>query len=108
MQSVQKVMMNDKRCFELYGYDILLDQNLKPWLLEVNASPSMTHNIPYDQEVKIGLLDDTLTIIDTEKILTGQEEQIGGFDLIYKGNPINLPKNSTYSSLLGCYNNRHQ
>jgi len=33
---------------------------------------------------------------------------VGGFDLIYKGNPIKLPSNSTYSSLLGCYNNRLQ
>ena len=38
--------------------------------------------------------------------LTGQEEQIGGFDLIFKSSPIKLPSNSQYQSLLGSQNNR--
>ncbi|EGR30323.1 tubulin-tyrosine ligase family protein, putative [Ichthyophthirius multifiliis] len=106
--AVQKVIINDKRCFELYGFDVLFDANLKPWLLEINSSPSMTANTQIDSELKLSILDDTFTIIDMEKVLNGQEEQIGGFDLIYKGIPIKLPSNSTYSSLLGCSNNRNQ
>lgn len=63
-------MINDKHCFELYGYDILLDSNIKPWLLEVNASPSMTANTKEDQDLKNGLLDDTFTVVDLEKLIS--------------------------------------
>lgn len=68
LQSVQKVIINDKHCFELYGFDILLDDTLKPWLIEINASPSMTANTPSDYDAKIGLLEDTFAILDLERV----------------------------------------
>eukprot|EP00438_Fugacium_kawagutii_P021386 Skav232433 [mRNA] locus=scaffold189:192919:197144:- [translate_table: standard] len=93
--SVQKVMINDKHCFEMYGYDILIDVDFKPWLLEVNASPSLTANTVADYEMKYGLLDDLLTLLDFEKYLTGNELQIGGFDLLYKdGSRYSPPEGS--------------
>ncbi|CBZ56283.1 putative tubulin-tyrosine ligase family protein [Neospora caninum Liverpool] len=100
--AVSKVMINDKHCFELYGYDIIIDAHLKPWLLEVNASPSLTASTPLDYNFKIGLLDDVLTIVDMEKYLAGDEKQIGGFVLLYKGGPVNeMPVECTTLSYLG-------
>lgn len=66
LQSVQKVIINDKHCFELYGYDILLDQDLKPWLIEVNASPSLNATSPEDYSMKYDLLEDVLHVVDME------------------------------------------
>lgn len=36
-------LVHRDRSFELLGFDILLDQRLNPWLLEVNLSPSIAH-----------------------------------------------------------------
>ena len=50
-------------CFEILGLDILIDHNLKPWLLEVNHSPSFTTNTPLDSAVKTRVIADALTIV---------------------------------------------
>lgn len=50
-------------CFELYGFDILIDDTLKPWLLEINLSPSMGVDSPLDNKVKSCLMTDLLTCI---------------------------------------------
>merc|ERR1712187_785844 len=105
--AVQKVMIHDKHCFELYGYDVLIGVDYKPWLLEVNASPSLTANTVADYEMKFGMLDDVLSILDVERYLTGNETQIGGFDLLYRdGLRYAPPEDSVFTSFIGCANNR--
>ena len=52
-------MVHDKHCFEMYGYDILIDSKLKAWLIETNASPSLTMTTEWDRILKMTLLNDT-------------------------------------------------
>mmetsp|Transcript_95831 Transcript_95831/g.293072 ORF Transcript_95831/g.293072 Transcript_95831/m.293072 type:complete len:446 (-) Transcript_95831:9-1346(-) len=107
--SVQKVIIQDKHCFELYGYDIMISADLKPWLIEVNASPSLTANTADDYAMKFALLDDTLTVLDLERYLSGSESQIGGFDLLYRGGSrVGPAEGALYRSYLGCHNNRQE
>ncbi|KAF4663913.1 putative tubulin polyglutamylase ttll1, partial [Perkinsus chesapeaki] len=63
LKGVQKVMVNDKHCFELYGYDILIDDMLRPWLIEVNASPSLSSTTTEDRLLKSSLIQDMLRIV---------------------------------------------
>lgn len=43
-------------CFELLGFDIMLDAKLKPWMLEVNHTPSFMTDGAVDEDVKRKLL----------------------------------------------------
>ena len=46
-------------CFEILGFDVLVDSDLKPWLLEVNLSPSLAPDSPLDMVIKTQLLVDS-------------------------------------------------
>ena len=56
-------MLSDRHCYELYGYDIIIDDALKPWLIEVNASPSLARDHPLDVQIKDALIADTLSLV---------------------------------------------
>lgn len=53
---------NRRSCHELFGFDVMLDEKLKPWLLEVNISPSLHSNSPLDVAVKGQMIKDLLNM----------------------------------------------
>lgn len=58
-----------KNCFELFGFDVLLDTNLHPWLMEVNFSPSLHIDSPLDLKIKGELISECLDIV-SKQLLT--------------------------------------
>jgi tubulin polyglutamylase TTLL1 len=56
-------MTNNKHSFESYGYDFIVDNNLKPWLIEVNSSLSLKTTTVNDFIMKNKLIDNILSVI---------------------------------------------
>jgi len=50
--------------FEILGFDIILDSNYIPYLLEVNHSPSFTISSHVDRKVKTNLIRDTFSLLN--------------------------------------------
>ena len=40
------------KCFQVLGFDVLIDEKMKPWLLEINANPSLS--IDFEQDLPDG------------------------------------------------------
>ena len=44
---IESIRMRLKRrvgCFGLYGYDFMIDEQMKVWLIEINVNPALTTN----------------------------------------------------------------
>lgn len=63
LMTSKKLKANGRNSFELLGFDVLVDENLKPWLLEVNLSPSLATDSPLDMHIKSNLVKDVLTLV---------------------------------------------
>ena len=56
--------VQDSLCFEILGFDVLIDSKLRPWLLEVNHAPSFGADTPLDFKLKKDLIADTLQVLN--------------------------------------------
>ena len=57
MTQVSEVIESRSNSFELYGFDFVVDKDLKLWLIEVNMSPACAERQPW----LVDMLDDMAT-----------------------------------------------
>ena len=102
LKSVQSVIINDKHCFELYGFDVLLDDNCKPWMIEINASPSLSTTTKRGKILKMDVLKSIYEIVIPEEwgdeygkygSNTSNASRVGGFSILYDERDDNSRKN---------------
>lgn len=53
-------------CFELLGFDVMVDSQLKPWVIEVNSSPAMSMDQNIDYQIKPDLIKDIVSLMNFE------------------------------------------
>jgi tubulin monoglycylase TTLL3/8 len=63
LESVQDTFEYKKGCFELYGFDIMIDEDFNCWLIEVNSSPAMDYSTYVTEKLVKTVLEDVCKVI---------------------------------------------
>ena len=71
-KSCQPEDFSNSMCFEILGFDIILDSKLKPYVLEVNHTPSFSIDSPLDFSVKKNVISDALKLLNINPVNRGQ------------------------------------
>jgi len=89
MLSAQDVIENRKNSFELYGADFMITDDLKPWLIEINCSPTMARSTEITSILCDNVLDDICKVMIDRRI--NKNADIGKFEIMYKAAPVQAP-----------------
>lgn len=74
MESVQDMFECKKGQFELFGLDIMLDQDFNAWLIEVNSSPAMDYSTHVTERLVKMVLEDTIKVVVDYNLCTNKKK----------------------------------
>lgn len=89
-------------CYEVFGFDIMIDDTLKPWLLEVNLAPAFSCSSPLDKKIKSSLVQDTLNLIGVLPLELRNQGSKYERNINNKSLPNNNPTYRAYLSRYSC------
>jgi len=58
----------ESTAFEVLGFDVMIDENEKPWLLEVNHAPSFQNHTELDHLVKHQVVNEALSLLELSTV----------------------------------------